>query len=590
MKRGIKNLIFIWGCIILLMTGCAKTIPVNTESHEHEKITMQAPFRNISAFIDVLHDKYPEIQIEVIPYSGANYTAYVNAQLKAGDMPDIYCTTFYRPAYSNVSDKLIDLSGYAFTDNYAQARLREVTDDGAVYMLPTYYDCIGITYNKTLLENNGWELPQSFKELEELAPKVKAAGYNLAVNQIQLPGYGFQYMCNILDTSFFNTPEGVQWQRDYLNGNIKLKDSPEMIKNMYQLDRWREIGMLNASGNATSDDDTRLMMAQGKTLFMLGSCNVFSEEETSDEFGIMPFLSEDGTQNAFILNVSRYMGINKKLEDNEQKLNDALHVMEVLSTVEGMQALNSDYANTSLLPLRDYDVNSEGYYADIEDELNAGITAPFIYAGWEDLIVPIGNVMISYIKGERSIDDVIEAFDENQYLLEDKSSTVYTYVKEKINNDYCARLVGICFAKACDADLALISKNKWYKNVTDLNLEGVSGELYPLPVTEQEITSILPTGWKGNIITVKLDGYTIKKLVESGYDRNGDGNTFPYELVMQEGFEIDDDTVYIVAVAGVTDEIAQKGGVTDTGICGLDAAKEYFNGFDTLSESDIIWE
>lgn len=34
----------------------------------------------------------------------------------------------------------------------------------------------------------------------------------------------------------------------------------------------------------------------------------------------MPFLSEDGTQNVFVLNVNRFYGLNKKLEQDPQKL------------------------------------------------------------------------------------------------------------------------------------------------------------------------------------------------------------------------------------------------------------------------------
>ena len=124
-------------------------------------------------------------------------------------------------------------------------------------------------------------------------------------------------------------------------------------------------------------------MAEGNTLFLLSSSNLFSEDETTDEFGLMPFLSEDGTRNTFVLNVNRYIGINKHLEaeGSEQKFEDALHVMEVLSSVEGMQALNSFYSDTSLLPLKDYTVSTEGYYADILDELSSGATAPLIFTG-----------------------------------------------------------------------------------------------------------------------------------------------------------------------------------------------------------------
>ena len=70
--------------------------------------------------------------------------------------------------------------------------------------LPSAYSCIGITYNKTLLEKHGWKLPKSFHDLEKLAKKgEKKQGVQLCLTQIEYPGYGFQYMCNIADTAFF---------------------------------------------------------------------------------------------------------------------------------------------------------------------------------------------------------------------------------------------------------------------------------------------------------------------------------------------------------------------------------------------------
>lgn len=309
----------------------------------------------------------------------------------------------------------------------------------------------------------------------------------------------------------------------------------------------------------------------------------------------MPFLSEDGTRNTFVLNVNRYVGLNKHLEEagNEQKLEDALHVMEVLSTVEGKQALNSLYSDTSLLPLKDHTVNSNGYYADIQDQINSGATAPLIYNGWENIIVAIGESMISFVTGESTLDDVVSTIDGNQHLIWDNSTQYYTTVTQKIDTKHCSKLVGICFAEASGADMALISMNKWYRmdDSGDLNLDGMSGAPFPLPVSDQEITSILPTGWRQNIQTVTLTGKRVKELAETGYDRSGDGeHPFPYALVTPEGFVIDDDAVYTVAIAGVTDEVAEEGSKTDTGILGLDAAREYFSRFDHISEKDIIWE
>ena len=49
------------------------------------------------------------------------------------------------------------------------------------YMLPSAYSCIGITYNKTLLEKHGWKLPKSFHDLEKLAKKAKKSRGNSCV-------------------------------------------------------------------------------------------------------------------------------------------------------------------------------------------------------------------------------------------------------------------------------------------------------------------------------------------------------------------------------------------------------------------------
>ena len=605
-KKGIALLLSAV-CVASLLTGCQTSKKNDVDSSketasvdsvddkdvkQHEAITIESPLRDMSAFIRLVKEKYPEINLEVIPYSGWNMSAYLIGQLHSGDMPDIYTTTVYSPGQEDVSDKLIDLSGYSFTGKYSEARLSEVSDNGAIYLLPSYYTCLGITYNKTLLEKNGWKLPTSFKELEELAPKVKEAGYNLAIDQIQFPGYGFQYLCDILDTTYLNTLQGRQWQNDFLNCETTVADTPEMKEALEYLDKWRDIGMLNGDGDSSSDEKTRITMGEGNTLFMLGNSNDFKEGETTDEFGLMPYLSEDGDKNSYVLMVSRYTGLNKHLEDegNETKLEDAIHVMEVMASVDGFEALNGDYADTALYPLKNYELPDTNVYKNIENELNSGETAPFIYSGWEDLIVPIGNEVISYIQGDKEISDIEAVIDSSQELLKDNSETVYTTVSEKIDTDGCAELVGIAFGKASNADLALISKNKWYEDDVDLNKEGVSGALFALPVTDQELTSILPTGWNDNIQTITLTGKRIKELQESGYDRKGYGHTYPYQFVAPEDLELEDDVTYTVAICGVTEEVAAEGKIQDTGILGLDAVREYVKQFDTLTKSDLVWE
>ena len=579
-----------------LLLAALTVLPGLGLAAEHEPITLSAPSQDAANFIEVVHEQYPEINIEVVPYSGQNMTAYLNAQLETGNMTDIYCSSVL---VQGVGDKLMDLSGYAFMDNYVESRLREVADNGAIYFVPTFYNCTGITYNKAILEKEGWALPQNLEEMAELKEKAEAKGYQFCIDQMKYPGYGFQYMCNIADTGYLSTIGGRQWQKAFLAGETTLADSPEMLECFEIVNKWRDLGLLNGKGDNRRLSDVVAEMAEGNTLFMLGSGNDFSSfgADMVSQFAIMPYLSEDGGQNVFILNISKYYGLSKRLEEpgNEQKLEDALHVMEVLSTEKGMTALYASKQGASMVALKDVQVGEDGYYDDpyVLDLINSGYTAPFIYAGWENAVVEYGNKMFEFMKGECEIEDVIQCIDEEQHRLVQNDKETFTTVTETIETEDCARLVGVMLGKAVDADAALISENAYYGvlNDPDLNKKGVSGALFALPVTDQEITSILPTGWNENIQTVTLTGARIKELAQTGYEveKNGQTVAYPYVLETKGGAALEDDKTYTVVICGVTDAVAEEGGLTDTGVLGLDAAKAYFSQFETFSAKDIVW-
>ena len=100
-------------------------------------------YRNMSTFVDKVKEKYPEINLEVIPYNGQDASAYMLDMRKTGQMPDIYFTTYYIPGRYDDKEDFLDLSGYDFTGDYVQSRLREVTLDGGIYMLPMGYNALG---------------------------------------------------------------------------------------------------------------------------------------------------------------------------------------------------------------------------------------------------------------------------------------------------------------------------------------------------------------------------------------------------------------------------------------------------------------
>ena len=571
------------------LTACGGKTETVKKDDTHEVITFMAPYMEEEAFIEQVHSVYPKVNIEIVPYSGDNTTTCLQNMFEANDLPDICTLTVYDPMTYHVSDKLLDLSGYDFTDNYVESRLQEVSDNGAIYLLPSSYNCYGITYNKTLLREHGWELPNSFAELEALAAEAKEAGVDLCLPQIQYPGYGFQYLCNIADADFLGTLDGKLWQKDYLSGEANVSNTPGMMQAMAYVQKWKDIGMLNDSGDALDDNVTRQRMTEGNTLFLIGGTNgIVESDDNADKFGLMPYLSEDGTQNVFVLKVNRFYGLNKKLEQNPQKLEDALKVMRVLSTVEGSSALiPAKTLKCSLLPFKDAKAD-DTYYADVADVLNAGNTAPFIYSGWENTIVTTGTKMLDFIKGDATMEDVIRQMDEDQDSVVNNTPDTITTVTEELSQEDCAMLVGRCFAQATGSDLALVSLSTWIPgNPTDQNHHGVAAKLYAKGITDYDLSVILPTGWNRTIQTVTLTGQQINDLLATGYDAYGNGKGYPY--VMASPVQPEADKTYQVAICGVSDQLAAEADVVDSGVVGMDAAKAFFGAYTSISRADTAW-
>lgn len=289
-----------------------------------------------------------------------------------------------------------------------------------------------------------------------------------------------------------------------------------------------------------------------------------------------------------MLNVNRFYGLNKKLEQDPQKLEDALKVMRVLSTVAGTSALQPATAlKSSLLPFKDAKADGT-YYADIADALNAGNTAPFIYSGWENTIVTTGLKMLDFIKGDATMEDVIRQMDEDQDSVVNNTPDTITTVTEELSQEDCAMLVGRCFAQATGSDLALVSLSTWIPgNPTDQNHHGVAAKLYAKDITDYDLSVILPTGWNRTIQTVSLTGQQISDLLASGYDAYGNGKGYPYVLVSP--VQPETGKTYQVAICGVSDQLAAETTVTDSGVVGMDAAKAFFGAYTTISRADTAW-
>ena len=584
---------------ILLGSACS-----SGQSGEHVPLTMLTGSFVYKDLLDGFAEFAPDVQVELVSYSGSNLTAYTRNSLKAGQIPDIYTTTYLQDANA-MKDNLIDLSKYGFVNNYTDAMLRTVSVDGGIYLLPAFYNIFGIYYNKTVFAKYGWEVPQSFEELVELKEKCEAEGIEAFRSRMDLNGYVFSYLFGLGDTVFFNTQEGMKWKQDFLTGKADATGALEPV--LEYMKKWIDEGFIDAKDIGTNASNPAFMGG----LAAMHLCNAYSVKSLDwsvredhpeyglQEYGIIPFLSEDGKNNMLVSNIQRFYGLSKELEKpgNEQKLADALKFIEYISTATGSSQLGAN-GNTVLSTLIGSEVSEDSFYAEVMDVVSEGQITGYVWAGWEDIVNEMADVLHEFVRGNVDISDVCASFDEirDNYL---KNGYAYVAIsKDDLDTEDIARLTGIAQIRATGADVAVISMPDFFGfekfidrdgYTTMQNTKGIAGKLFANQrIGTEELNMIRQSG--KTLCTMTMTGKEIKDLAAKGLKLfDSQTENFRYVLTVKDDAELKDDASYQVVFADGEIADLEEGAYTALELTPLGVLSDYLTGLGTFGKADIHW-
>ena len=561
-KKVISVCIVVIFLIMICTPGLKGTFGgiINTvQGGEHEPITIATGGMNYDAFEKALKKAYPEVELEFISYAGEDSAVYFAESLRAGDAPDIY-TSVHMLDEELLEKHLVDLSQYEFVKNYSLSMLEEMGINQNVYMLPANFRLAGIYYNKTLMEEHGWEVPESFDEMKLLVKKIKKAGLRPALVETESADDVFSYIMNISKTVFLHSQKGIKWQEEFLEGEVTAEGYLEESFDYVQ--QWIDCGLLEVSTGDSSDVDSRYCsdydkrqeFEKGETVFYF----TFDENEirftqfadgSGDEYALMPWISQDGQTNLYISCVGRYYGINKKLEedDNKIKLEDARKVMSFIGTKEGQEALAQGNKEALISSLRDGKVPENNPYYKGEEMLNSGHTVPMTYTGWENSFMRLSEKYLGLMCGETTAKEVITYMDELQKgILEKGSLQVLADVKENLSLEDTGKLVAKSMAETLGADIGIISLGGYHDGME--NPRGINGCLYEGTLFSHAVYSILPKTENTQLILFKLKGNVIEELCREGFDLHGNGKTYPYVYYLNGYEKILPDLEYTVVL------------------------------------------
>ncbi|MEG3029336.1 MAG: extracellular solute-binding protein [Oscillospiraceae bacterium] len=302
---------------------------------------------SINAFEEAAEKKFPNIDIIQLGNFTANSgLAEYEARMEHDDLGDIVMAWPVESGEQYCEERLIDLSAMPLTGKYNTARLDKISKNGKLFYLPGPSQIRGIVYNKTLFEENGWEVPSDFEGFIALCQAIEKEG----MRSLQL-GLGNS---EVLDTAFagysyascYSKPEDARWIADYNEGKGKFNDHFSTALDTFQV--------LIDSG-VLKPEDLNVTYAQREQMLFNRQCAMVEDSVLvarmgkgvngcTDEFAIMPFFNPVIEGDWARLYPVCYIGLNKHLEEaqNKEKYDLVMELMEYITTPEGQLALAAD--------------------------------------------------------------------------------------------------------------------------------------------------------------------------------------------------------------------------------------------------------
>jgi raffinose/stachyose/melibiose transport system substrate-binding protein len=143
---------------------------------EHS-MTFETSMENL---IEGFEELYPQTEVSWEIWDMENYYDLISTAIQAGDGPDLFYTDgIARTMMKEYVDKqiILDLSDLIDLQYFDDSALWREQIDGKCYGIPWLtFDSRIVYYNKDMFQENGWEIPDTFDEFEELLETIKSSG------------------------------------------------------------------------------------------------------------------------------------------------------------------------------------------------------------------------------------------------------------------------------------------------------------------------------------------------------------------------------------------------------------------------------
>src|SRR5690349_1097368 len=307
MKRNhrLLNLLSIL-CVLFILAACAPAPTATQAPAANTPVTLtylvddsQNTKDTTAALVAAYKAKHPNvtINIETRP-GGTDGDNIVKTRLASGDMDDLF---FYNSGSLlqalHPTDTLVDLSKEPFISNIVESFLPTVSQNGAVFGVPTGTALGGgILYNKKVFAKLGLSVPKTWADFEANNDKIKAAGITPVIATY---GTGSTWTSQLFVLAdYYNVAQAVPtFTADYTANKAKYATTPAAAAGFGYLAEGFKKGWYEKDFATTTFDQGLKLLADGQGAqypmlsFPLSTIAANSPNEVND----IGFFAQPGT-------------------------------------------------------------------------------------------------------------------------------------------------------------------------------------------------------------------------------------------------------------------------------------------------------
>lgn len=281
-------------------------------------LTTEDEQKALTDVVAQFEEENPDIKIDVnLPT--AEYESMLRVKMGANDMPDLFDTHGW--AVNRYGEYTMDLRDMDWIEDLDPALESIFTDeDGKVYAYPLNQAKDGFTYNKTLLNELGIEVPRTFDEFVSVLKEIRDETDGEVV-PFWFPGsdrYSVGYFFDLMSTPLLTTAEGHDYSEELLDGSFDWSNYTYLPEQFLMM---QEEDLLNEDILTAQMHERAQLFAQNKVAFVAGTMQVGAVHELNEdiEIGVMPLPAiHEGGPMSWVGGERHTFSISKDTEHEEE--------------------------------------------------------------------------------------------------------------------------------------------------------------------------------------------------------------------------------------------------------------------------------